>query len=331
MKTRARLWLLSLVMLLTLAPALAQGASARSTADQLPETREPSSAKFDIVGNVTSTGTGEPVTITINGSGQMAKENLQMDMTLAVPDLPSSPGNPNSFTISLIMLDQKFYYKITGLSTTGEDKWYVSDLSDAGLMPGMGSGMTGLDPELAEALTVTEMGKEPINGAPTTKYQVDFDLNKLNDLSGGGTDPEALENSSLVMYMWVGDNDQYLHQLRMELDVEIAEPSGGPSAQLSMDLTMTFKEFDQQINIVAPADAEPLDLGGSGVLGGIPGGSIVGMPIGTGMGMTTGMGMGMPRSGNSDFSLAGLLGVLSLVLIVSGGMLKRCSVRVTAG
>ena len=330
MKTKVRLLLLSLVMLLTLAPALAQGASARLTADDLPVTKEPSSAKFDIRGSITSTGMGDDVTIQISGSGQMAKDKLQMDMTLTIPDLPAAPGSPNSFTINMIILDDKFYYKMTGLSTQGEDKWYVSDLSDAGLMPGMGTGMTGLDPALAEALTVTQMGKEAINGAPTTRYRIDFDLNKLNDLSGGGTNPEALENSSMVMYMWVGDSDMYLHQMRMEMEIEVAEPSGGPSAQLSMDLTMTFKEFDRPVNIVAPANAEPLDLTGGGAFSGIPGGSIVGMPIGTGMGMTTGMGMGMPRSGNSDYGLTIALAMIGLMLVVSGSALRRRAVRVRA-
>ena len=322
MKTRVRLWLLSLVMLLTLAPALAQGASARSTADELPTTKEPSSAKFDINGSITSTGMGEGVTIEISGAGQMAKDKLQLDMTLAMPDLPAAPGSPNSFTISMITLDQKLYFKMTGLSTEGEDKWYVSDLSDAGLMPGMGTGMTGLDPELAEALTVTEMGKEAINGAPTTKYQIDFDLNMLNDLSGGGTEQEALDNATMVMYMWVGDSDMYLHQMRLEMDIEIAEPGGGPSSQLLMDLTMTFKEFDQPVNIAAPANAEPLDLTGGGVFSGIPGGSIIGMPIGTGMGMSAG-GMGMPRSGDSDYSLTIALTTMGLMLVVSGSLLRR--------
>ncbi|MEO6457878.1 MAG: hypothetical protein ABIO92_06345 [Chloroflexia bacterium] len=327
MKTRVRLWLLSLVMLLTLAPTLAQGVSARALADDLPVTKEPTSAKFDVKGSITSKGMGEDVTIEISGVGQMAKDKLQLDMTLAVPDLPAAPGSPNSFTISMITLDQKLYFKMTGLSTKGEDKWYVSDLSDAGLMPGMGMGMTGLDPALADVLTVTEMGKEAINGAPTTKYKVEFDLKKLNDLSGGGTDPattEALDNATMMMYMWVGDNDTYLHQMRLEMDVEIVEPSGGPSSQLLIDLTMTFKEFDQPVNIVAPANAEPLDLIGSGVLSGIPGGSIIGMPIGTGMGMTRGgMGMGMPRSGSSDYNLMIALTTMGLMLVISGRLLRR--------
>ena len=328
MKTKVRLWLLSVVMLLTLAPALAQGASARSRADELPITKEPSSAKFDINGTITSTGMGEDVTIQISGSGQMTKDKLQMDMTLAIPDLPAAPGSPNSFTISMIILDEKLYFKMTGLSTGGEEQWYVSDLSDAGLMPGMGTGMTGLDPALAEALTVTQMGKEAINGAPTTKYQIDFDLNMLNNLAGGGTEQEALDNATMVMYMWVGDNDMYLHQMRLEMDVEIAEPSGGPSSQLMMDLTMTFKEFDQPVNIVAPANAEPLDLAGSGVLSGIPGGSIIGMPIGTGMGMTRGN-MGMPRSGSNDYNLAIALTMIGLTLVVSGSVLRRRAARVS--
>lgn len=328
MKTRMHVWVLSLIMTFGLALSMAQGVGARSLADELPVTKEPSSAKFDINGTITSTGMGEDVTIEISGGGQMAKDKLQLDMTLAVPDLPAAPGSPNSFTISMITLDQKLYFKMTGLSTEGEDKWYVSDLNDAigatGLMPGMGMGMTGLDPKLADALTVTEMGNEAINGAPTTKYKVDFDLTKLNDLSGGGTDPEALDNASMVMYMWVGDNDMYLHQMRLELNAEIAEPSGGPSSQLLMDLTMTFKEFDQPVNIVAPANAEPLDLIGGGVLRGIPGGSILGMPIGTGMGMTRGgMGMGMPRSGGSDYSLTIALTTMGLMLVVSGSVLRR--------
>lgn len=331
MRIRKRSWLLSLIMTLGLALSMAQSADARSLSDQLPMTKEPSSAKFDISGNITSKGIGEDVTIQISGSGQMAKDKLQMDMTLAVPDLQPAPGSPNSFTISMITLDQKLYFKMTGLSTEGDDKWYVSNLSDTGstgLMPGMGMGMTGLDPELADALTVTDMGKEAINGAPTTKYKVDLDLDKLNTLSGSTTDPSTLDNASIVMYMWVGDNDMYLHQMRLEMDIEIAEPSGGPSSQLLIDLTMTFKEFDQPVNIVAPANAEPLDLTSGGILSGIPGGSIVTVPIGTGMGMTTGMGMGMPRSGNSDHSLTIALAMVGLMLVGSGSVLRRRAVRV---
>lgn len=342
MKVHRRLNLWALALVVGLALIGAQGAAAQTPGTSLPQTKQPSSARFDVNGTVSVSSTGgtanaSPQTSTTNitGSGSQSSQNAQVDLTITSSGsgIPTAPGAPSSVGVSVIVVDSKAYFKLTGLGGGSEDKWYVTDLSNmqGGMgMPGMG-GMVGMNPGnlgamLGQALQVTQVGKETLNGAATTKYRVDVDVKKLQSLSGvpgpaANQPPGTTETTNLVLYMWVGDSDMYLHQLRLTLDSKTV--SKEVNANTAMDLIIAFKDFDVPVTITAPPNAEPLDLGG---LSGMP---TLGMP---GMGSLSGMPTGMPRTGGSDHAGAGTLALvlvaLALLCLASGVMVRRLARRV---
>ena len=305
-------WMLSLLMILGMALAGVRSASA-SQADPLPQIKNPSAAKFNITGSMTlggSTLPGLDEPLPISGKGAISGNNYEMDLTVKVPQALSS--GTQDLTTSQKLIDGKLYTKTS--IPGGEDKWYVSDLGAAG--GGTGS-LTGLGPGLEGYYTVKMEGKEAVDGAPTTKYRIDIDLEKL--LADSGASTSGLEGSTYMMYLWVGDADMYIHKLNVVMDLKSS--SDDTTIQIKIDLAMTFYDFDVPVTITAPANAEPLDLGGNTtILGGMPssvGGVMGGMP-----GMTS---AGMPKSGapHSDNTLLLALLALSTGLLVSGVAVRR--------
>jgi hypothetical protein len=325
MKMQAKARVMALVMALAMALALAQGAAAQTTPGAFPEVKAPDSAKFDLTGSISSEGE----TIPLSGSGAFGPGQFMMDLTLTAPAGASS--GPDAIVLSAIVLDDKLYFKLGGLGLEGDDKWYVSDLDDVtggatGMLPGMPGSMADLQAVL-EALTITEVGKETINGAATTQYRIDIDLEKLNEFasSAPGTMPtEVPEGTALVFNVWVGDQDMYVHRFSMNFDTVLAVDER--EEDLSFDFTITFKEFNAPVSITAPANAEPIDLGPAlgGVIPGMPSviGAIPGMP-GSSM-------AGMPRTGAAEQSnnLPVALAVVALASIALGSVARRRAVPV---
>jgi hypothetical protein len=312
MNNRRWTWVLTFIVALGLALGGARGAAANSTVDHLPQTKTPSSGKFVMSGSISSEGQ----TIPISGSGAFSGNNAMLDLTLTAPE--GTTSGPDKIMLGVVALDDKLYFKISGLGGETDDQWYVTDLDELttgmpGAVVGMPGSLTDLDPMLHAAISSKQVGKEAINGAPTTKYQLDVDLEQLITATGGST--EGLENSTLTMLLWVGDNDMYVHQFSMMLDAESS--SGDITVSIMMDFTITFSDLDKPVTITAPADAEPLDLGPL-LSGGMTG---MGRPI---MGMP-GQTAGMPRSGagQSDNTMPVALLALGLCLVLSGVAVRR--------
>ena len=335
MNARVRVSLVSLFVVMALAALQVPGAAAYQAGGNLPTYKEPPSARFDITGNLSisgGTGVGN-INAKITGNGAMSGGNLQEDITVNVSGGPS--GGSTSVTSSVILIGTMYYMKISSPSTpgaAGTDKWYVVDLSKVpggqNALPGMGgSGLTGIDPKYQAAFHTTQLGKETINGASTTKYQLDVDLPKLLELMGSA-DPQTvqmLNNAKLVVYMWIGDDDMYVHQTRAVMDVKVSVPNSS-DITLALDFLITFKDFGAPITITAPANAEPLDMGTSGTSGSL----IFGMPTSFIGGMPSSMPTGMPTTGASDnggrppLSLMPLaLTALALLCLATGGLLRR--------
>ncbi len=219
------------------------------------------------------------------------------------------------------------------------------------------------DPALADAYTVTEVGKEEINGAPTTKYKVDVDYTKLlasiiGEAGKGATPtptpdpslPKIKTNFTLSMYLWVGDTNHYLNKLTEALSIKIESDSSSGLGNLGFDfeLTILFKDFDTPITITAPPNAEPLDLKGlgssssttltgfeslaGGVLGSTMGSSLespIGMPMGMpSMAMPARPAVGMPKTGSSSGDNVWGLAALGLICVATGSILRRKSLHV---
>lgn len=351
MRKNTRLWLV-LFMVLGMVLSLAGVAGAQT--NPFPTTKQPTSGRFDISGSYKistsggSAGQNFDANATISGGGAFSGQNMQMDMTINM-DVPqgaggqSGAGVPTSLTISMVLLDGKLYYKIPGL--TGEDKWIVTDAGATGaggMMGGMSggvAGMTGLDPRYADAFKVTQEGKETLNGAPTTRYRVDVDYQKLaaamGSASGTSLPQDASTQMTYVMHIWVGDNDMYVHKLHMSMDSSTL--ISDMTLRFMFDLTFAFRDFDQPVTITAPPNAEPVDLSSLGLGSGVvPVGAVTGMPgtvaTGVGMGMPgIGTGMaGMPRTGAPSGSFppgALLIATLGLLCMVAGSVARRSSLR----
>ena len=301
---------------LGLALAGTRSAAASPRADNLPEYGIPDSARFVISGSLSSEGEVVPV----SASGAFSGSNGMLDLTLTAPEGETS--GPEKITASLIVLDDKIYFKVGGLGLEDDEEWYVTDVEAATGMPGSIADITNalesLEPFIEAASTSKEVGKEILAGAPTTKYQIDVDLTKL--ATTAGVPPEGIEGSTLSVLLWIGDEDSYVHQFTLMLDAKSG--SGDIDFSLAVDLTVTFSDFDTPIEITAPADATPLDRDASApVLDALPlstGGPLLGVG---GMGTT-----GMPRTGKSegDF-IPALLLTLALVLVAAGTQIRRAS------
>ena len=321
MKMRMKIGFAMLALVLGLLGGFAPRAHA---ADALPQTKQPSSARFEISGTIEAAGSK----ITITGGGAQAGANLQEDLTMQLP------GSPQALSMNIIMLDGKMYYRMSGLGAATDGTWYVMDVGPMmggtqGTLP-MVPGMSLPMPTAAyeAAFTVRNMGQEPVNGVATTHYQIDVDLAQLYSLMGM-TEPEAAQiaqNLTMVMHMWVGDADRYLHKMRMMMDGSIAVAEQPPVA-LKFELTMTFRDFDTAITIAAPPNAQPLDAnsGLGGLFPSLPGG--VAMP-----GMSTGgsgtapavPAPGMPRTGGpADLLALPALLVAGLLCLGAGALLRR--------
>ncbi len=366
MQRRIQAW--GLAFVLVLVGVLGAVRPAAAQVGGLPTVKQPPSARFDIHGNLRAGSTGGSssigaITAMIGGGGSQSGTNLQEDLTISLmlPDLPalSDPTAPSTgitLTTSAILLDGKYYTRTSGLGSKDENQWYVTDLSTVpGATGTMGSplgNLTGVDPAMAvqyaSAFTVQPVGKETISGGATTKYQIDVDLPKLYAAMGVTQTAETttlIGSSKMVMYMWVGDNDQYLYQLQTTLNSQSTDPQTNVTTTLALDLMITYRDFGAAITITAPPNALPLDLSG-GAAGAIalPGGlgaAVPGMPTGTMTGMPSMVpGMpsgvpapviappsvspvpGMPRTGNSDPTGAGY-GLLLGLLCLSAGLLAR--------
>jgi hypothetical protein len=329
--TRMKALLASLFMVFGMFAFQVERAAAYQAGGKLPTIKEPPSARFDISGNFSIAGGSEVgnVSVQLTGGGAMAGSNFQEDITVNVPG-GSPAGGPASVTSSIIVVDNMYYFKTSGSTPGTEDKWYVMDLSKVSggnsVLPGMGgSSLTGLDPKYEAALQTQQLGKETINGASTTKYQINVDIQKLLELMGSSSvDPETaktLANAKFVVYMWIGDDDSYVHQTRAVLDMKVSVPNSS-DVTLALDFLITFKDFGAPITITAPANAQPLDVGttGSSDVGSL----LLGMPTSVIVsGMPSQMPTGMPTTGvsNADWPIAPL--ALGLVFLAVGALLRR--------
>ncbi len=321
MKAITKSTIVTLMVALGLLLGLSHG-YARTLNDKVPTYKDPSSAHFDISGSVTAGGQSVPIT----GSGAISGKNSQEDITVTIPSTPGSTGPSGQQTLSVRLVDGKSYIK--GEAFTGSpDKWYVIDSSAP--MSSLGStGLTGPGGLLDSSVTTTQIGKETINGAPTTGYRLDIDTsNLLGSLGTTGTTGTTGQTPTIkeAVYMYVGDSDMYIHRLRVTLNVsDASNTTASTLSNLSVELTLTYKDFDTAITIEAPANAEVLDLGSSTAFPGMVSGSgILGMP---GMPTISGGTAGMPRTGDPGTGVQ--IGIIIAgCLITLGALIKKLTTR----
>jgi hypothetical protein len=357
MGTKFVVRILALFVVFGLAFGAAQSAWAQGKS-QLPQIKQPSSERFDIAGTIASSNSGVAQS-TISGNGAISGNNVEATITVESGAMQGQTGISPTLSLSLAVVDGKAYIKISGLAAAGiEDKWYVFNApqgANAGTI-GSGKGIVPANPALAQAYTVTEVGKETLNGAPTTKYQIDVDVNKLiaaiaAQAGQGATPPTTLPPSlpktqiTEQDFVWIGDNDRYLYKLAETINVKVTGSSSSqiPNTTITEDITIQFHDFDQPVTITAPPNAEPLDLSGLGsssssMLQGAAN-SFLSNPLSAGLGNVMGMPsgvsapapvatppvvVGMPTTGNSGSAVVlWPLAVLGLVCVAAGALIRR--------
>ncbi|HEY2353830.1 MAG TPA: LppX_LprAFG lipoprotein [Gaiellaceae bacterium] len=98
--------------------------------------------------------------------------------------------------------------------------------------------------QVEAAGTVTKVGTETIDGAPTTHYRVEnLDLAKL---------PEAAKLAAVghVTYgpidVWIGDEDGNVHRETMSFGAKASGQS------VSMNMALAFSKFGEKVNVTVP-------------------------------------------------------------------------------
>ncbi len=324
---------LFMVLVLVVAAMLGTGGSAAAQGQsKLPQIKNPQSARFDITGRLDAAGQA----LTISGGGAIAGSNFEENITYNVPPAMAQPGQPTSITTRIAMVDGKMYIQIPDTTGTGQAKWYVTD---APMTSGQ-AGMTTTSSQLEEAMTVTQEGTEDVNGAATTRYRVDVDMAKLQ--AAMGQTGASLQAATMTMFLWVGNADQYLHKMSMNMTIPL--PSEVAGRNLVLEMSMTFRDFDQPVTITAPANAEPLNLPGLGTspVPVAPGAGMAGDLLGTPLGLFLNAGVsgppvgtaptietqspapvGMPRTGTGGDLLPVALLAIALASVAGGAALRR--------
>lgn len=317
--------IVSLVLLLS-ALSLGYGTAARAYAQSkgtpLPQFKQPNSARFDITGSVTSGGLGgQDTAITITGAGAISGQDFEQSISYDMPADPATSTSAQSFSMEAKMVGGKYYVKFGTLLGGSPDQWYIIDTGEAetgsGALPNLDS--FGTD------YTVTEDGKETLNGVSTTRYKVDIDtaslFGDLDDLDQGSS--SSTSTFTIVVYLWVGDTDQYLHKYKMLFDMKSSfklDEENTYDLHLAMDLALTMKDIDQPVTITAPEDAIPFDSLAGGSAGSTGATDPVNLANLTGLlGVSTGMPAGMPGIAPTTGVEAGSVGAPDMGMPKTGG------------
>jgi hypothetical protein len=124
---------------------------------------------------------------------------------------------------------------------------------------------------IKDAMTVQEMGTDPIDGSDATHYRATIDLVKLlpllaamapdtptdADLQHAKDQLEKLGMQSLPIDLWV-DGDGYLKQMQLALDLGKMDPNHPGT---SFSLTLTFSDIGGDISIEVPPSSQVTDIG----------------------------------------------------------------------
>jgi hypothetical protein len=105
----------------------------------------------------------------------------------------------------------------------------------------------------------TPVGPAEVNGAATTHWHVEYDLAELFNDPAFAPAPGAapLPTMLVTVDLWIGDADSYIH--RAATGMQVAIPEGdGQGGSFSLTMTQTYSNFDQPVEIVAPAGAVPM-------------------------------------------------------------------------
>ncbi len=244
------------IALLLLAIVLAARGAAPVAAAPLPTTATPKSAHVTLAMSMTGgTTAGDSFNLSAQGEGDLdtARQAARFSYTLQLPaDLSAIAPTDGSLTAELILVDGRIY---THDPTTKQWTWLA-------LPSGSASGSFFAPDPAALGSTPPDfvrVGPEQLHGAATTHWHASYDLADLLPVEAASSaQPSAapLPDMTLEIDYWIGDADSYVHRITMALAFAATDPDdlGGT---FGLTLSLTYSNFDQPVQIVAPAGATP--------------------------------------------------------------------------
>lgn len=195
--------------------------------------------------------------------GNMDPVHLALDLTMAIPAIPALSSGP--ITGEAIVLDPTLYLKLGALGPKYH-KLQLGTLSgDMGVKvavptPG-GSSLVGIADAVSSlrkaleqsGVTPSLIGIDQIGGKPAYHIALDVPLDRINaDLSSavaraGSSFLKGVKVDSASAGIWIYEDGHQLAQVQV---------SGASSAVGNLGFTMTLTNFDQPVNITAPAAAD---------------------------------------------------------------------------
>lgn len=251
--------------LLILSLVLAARGAGSVGAAPLPPIAHPTTAH--LVLELAMTGadftSGESYEVTARGEGDLdnARQAMQFSYEMQLPpDLADTDPLFGSTQVAIVLVDGRFY----ALDPATQQWQWLEMPAD---LPGQ-----QFTPDYAEwstqyggnSLEFTNLGSADVNGAATTHWHAEYDLASM--FSGLlGVDPaaepepsaEPLPTMLVTMDLWIGDADNYVHRASSGMSFTLSDESG-LGGSFSYVMTMTYSNFDQPVEIVAPAGAVPI-------------------------------------------------------------------------
>ncbi len=206
--------------------------------------------------------------VTVGGDIDTAKSNFSLSGSADIGALTALLAQgADKLTFDLIKVDDTLY------SRTGTDKWTSTP---AGAKTSSTAAVTSTQAmaQIAEvikkAAKAEKLGDESIGGTNTYHYKVTLDALALIDqaLAVAAADPKAtppdpkqvqqakdlLKDSVLELDMWVGQEDLYVRQETLHINLNLKNIPDNPGATVLVDflLKATFSNINKPVTIVAP-------------------------------------------------------------------------------
>lgn len=175
-------------------------------------------------------------TVSMDAEGEMDVENRRMRM-----DLTMDTGG-RTVEVTQYVIDETAYQKIQG-------SWQTQDLSGQGMWAG--GNQLALQERMLENATVEITGSDTVDGRDVWVVSIDPSDEAIQQLLSGtaANVGENVDIESLTFEQYVDAESHYVRKLDMAMDAQIQ----GQSASLNM--TMTFDDFNEPVDIQLPEDA----------------------------------------------------------------------------
>jgi hypothetical protein len=209
--------------------------------------------------------------VTVGGDLDTAKNNFSLTGSADIGPLTSLLAQgADKLTFDLVKVDDKMY------SRTGTQDWSTSDVSASTSGASSSTSITATQAmaQLAEiiknAAKAEKLSDESIDGTNTYHYKVTLDAVSLIDQlvalaktdASSAAPPQAdidqakqlLKDSTIELDMWVGQQDLYVRQETVHINLNLTNIPDNPGATALVDfmLKVNISKLNQPVSITAP-------------------------------------------------------------------------------